>query len=89
MYMGEQSLAVNPILYRFFHMLTPPSELPPLPKGVKSYLGIHIYTFVQIFMTGVIFYVMLTQGAPAFPIIIIALVPAKLLIMRNSGIERL
>jgi hypothetical protein len=83
MFMGEQSLAVNPILYRFFYMLTPPSELPPLPKGIKSYLGIHMYTFVQIFMTGVIFYVTLTQGAPAFPVIIIALVPARLLIMNK------
>ncbi len=83
MFMGEQSLAVNPILYRFFYMLTPASELPPLPKGIKSYLGIHMYTLVQIFMTGVIFYVTLTPGAPAFPVIIIALVPARLLIMNK------
>jgi len=64
-------------------MLTPSSELPPLPTGVQSYLGIHIYTFVQIFMTAVIFYVTLTQGAPAFPVIVIALVPARLLIMNK------
>jgi hypothetical protein len=83
MYMGEQSLAVNPILYRFFYTLTPSSELPPLPKALKSYWGIHMYTLLQIFMTGVIFYVTLTQGAPAFPVIIIVLVPARLLIMNK------
>jgi hypothetical protein len=83
MFMGEQSLAVNPILFRFFYMLTPPSELPPLPKGIKSYRGIHMYTLLQIVMTGVIFYVTLTQGAPAFPVIIIALVPARLLLMNR------
>jgi hypothetical protein len=44
MFIGEQSLAVNPILFRFFYILTPTSELPPLPKGVKSYWGIHAYT---------------------------------------------
>lgn len=83
MYMGEQSLAVNPILYRFFYMLTPPSELPPLPKAVKSYRGIHMYTLFQIFMTGLIFYVTLTIVAPAFPVIIIALVPVRLLLMNR------
>jgi hypothetical protein len=83
MYMGEQSLAVNPILYRFFYILTSPSELPPLPKGVKSYTGTHTYTLLQIFMTGVIFYVTLTVVAPAFPVIVIALVPARLLLMNR------
>jgi len=83
MYMGEQSLAVNPILYRFFYILTSPSELSPLPKGIKSYWGIHMYTLLQIFMTGVIFYVTLTQSAPAFPVIIIALIPARLLTMNK------
>ncbi|KAK2624776.1 hypothetical protein QTJ16_005969 [Diplocarpon rosae] len=72
LFMGEQSLAVNPILFRFFHMLTPPSELPALPKGVRDHWGIHGYTAVQIIMTGVIFYVTLTVAAPAFPVIIIA-----------------
>jgi hypothetical protein len=83
LFMGEQSLAVNPILFRFFYILTPPSELPPLPKGVKNYWGIHGYTVLQIVMTGVIFYVTLTVAAPAFPVIIIALVPARLLIMNK------
>ncbi|KZF23001.1 hypothetical protein L228DRAFT_283061 [Xylona heveae TC161] len=36
LFMGEQSLSVNPILYRFFYMLTPPSELPPLPETLLN-----------------------------------------------------
>jgi hypothetical protein len=84
LFMGEQSLTVNPILYRFFYILTPPSELPPLPKGVKNYWGIHCYTLLQIVMTGIIFYVTLTVAAPVFPVIIIALVPARLLVMNKT-----
>ncbi|EAW12758.1 HCO3- transporter family protein [Aspergillus clavatus NRRL 1] len=34
MFMGEQSLSVNPILYRTFYLLTPSSELPPLPSSL-------------------------------------------------------
>jgi hypothetical protein len=83
LFMGEQSLAVNPILFRFFYLLTPPSELPPLPKGIKNYWGIHSYTVLQILVTGIIFYVTLTIAAPAFPIIIIALVPVRLWIMNK------
>ena len=83
MFMGEQSLAVNPILYRFFYLLTPPSELPALPSTVKSYRGVHGYTTTQILMTVIIFIVTLTKGAPAFPLIIIACVPARLLIMNR------
>jgi len=83
LFMGEQSLAVNPILYRFFYMLTPPSELPTLPKGVKNYWGIHAYTATQIIMTAIIFYVTLTVAAPAFPVIIILLVPARLKLMNR------
>lgn len=83
LFMSEQSLAVNPILYRFFHILTPPSELPPLPMGIKNYWGIHGYTVLQIVMTGIIFYVTLTAAAPAFPVIIIALVPVRLLVMNR------
>jgi hypothetical protein len=82
-FMGEQSLAVNPILFRFFWMLTPASELPPLPRGVKNYWGIHGYTLLQIVMTGIIFYVTLTVAAPAFPVIIIALMPVRLLVMNR------
>lgn len=64
-------------------MLTPPSELPPLPKGVKGYRGIHGYTAVQIIVTVIIFIVTLTKGAPVFPVIIIALVPVRLLWMNR------
>jgi len=83
LFMGEQSLAVNPILFRFFYMLTPSSELPALPKAVKSYWGVHGYTLVQIVVTGIIFYVTLTVAAPAFPVIIIACVPVRLFIMNR------
>lgn len=73
----------SPILYRFFYLLTPPSELPELPKAVKSYLSIHVYSIVQIAATVVIFIVTLTKGAPTFPVIIIALVPIRLLVMNR------
>ncbi|PNS17448.1 hypothetical protein CAC42_7131 [Sphaceloma murrayae] len=36
LFMGQQSLAVNPILYRFFYLLTPVADLPPLPKAILS-----------------------------------------------------
>lgn len=42
-----------------------------------------MYTVVQIVLTVVIFIVTLTRGAPAFPVIIIALVPARLLLMNK------
>lgn len=83
MFMGEQSLAVNPVLYRFFYLLTPPSELLALPTAVQGYFGVHLYTVSQIVLTVVIFIVTLTKGAPAFPVIIIALVPARLLLMNK------
>ncbi|KAK4994860.1 hypothetical protein LTR66_005210 [Elasticomyces elasticus] len=83
MFMGEQSLSVNPILYRTFYILTPPSELPELPKTVSSYWPIHAYTLTQITMTVVIFIVTLTVAGPAFPVIIIALVPIRLLLMKK------
>ncbi|KAL8765590.1 MAG: hypothetical protein Q9209_007372 [Squamulea sp. 1 TL-2023] len=83
MFMGEQSLSVNPILYRFFYLLTPTSELPALPADVKSYRGVQIYTIVQIVVTVVIFIVTLTKAAPAFPVLIIILVPIRLLLMNK------
>ncbi|MCJ1353786.1 MAG: hypothetical protein MMC33_003773 [Icmadophila ericetorum] len=83
LFMGEQSLSVNPILYRTFYLLTPSSELPALPPKVPSYLGVHIYTLVQIITAVIIFIVTLTKGAPAFPVIIIALVPIRLLLMNK------
>ncbi|KAF1991078.1 hypothetical protein K402DRAFT_389282 [Aulographum hederae CBS 113979] len=83
LFMGEQSLSVNPILFRTFYLLTPPSELPKLPPAIKSYIPIHIYTLVQIVVTTIIFIVTLTVAGPAFPIIIIALVPVRLLLMNR------
>ena len=73
----------SPILYRFFYLLTPPSELPALPEVVKSYRGVHVYTLVQVVLTVVVFIVTLTKGAPAFPVIIIGFVPARLLLMNR------
>lgn len=54
-----------------------------MPSGVKSYLGIHLYTLTQILVTVIIFIVSLTKGAPAFPIIIIVFVPIRLLVMNK------
>ncbi|RAL08604.1 uncharacterized protein BO97DRAFT_376380 [Aspergillus homomorphus CBS 101889] len=114
MFMGEQSLSVNPILYRTFYLLTPPSELPPLPAtlatstpaqdtqndhhpetgneeefqppqstSTPSYIPIHLYTLLQIVITVVIFILTLTRGAPAFPVLIVLLVPFRLLVMKR------
>ena len=91
LFMGEQSLSVNPILFRTFYLLTPPSELPILPPSIstanpptwRAYVSIHSYTLVQIALTVIIFIVTLTKGAPAFPLIIIACVPARLLLMNK------
>ncbi len=54
-----------------------------MPVAIKGYVGVHVYTAVQIVLTVVIFIVTLTKGAPAFPVIIIALVPARLLLMNK------
>jgi hypothetical protein len=82
MFMGYQSLSVNPILERIAHLLTPPSELPELPQGV-TWVSIHAYTVTQIVLTGIVFGVTLTVAAPAFPLIIIALVPVRLSLMNR------
>lgn len=50
---------------------------------MKGYSGIHLYTIVQIVVTIIIFIVTLTKAAPAFPLIIIALVPIRLLLMNK------
>ena len=73
----------SPILRRASYLLTPQCDLPELPKGVKGYRQIHIYTVSQVLVTAVIFIVTLTKGAPAFPVIIIALVPIRLLLMNK------
>ncbi len=77
------NLSPSPILTRLISLITPPSELPTLPEGVKGYKGVHTYTAVQIVVTVIIFIVTLTKGAPAFPIVIIALVPIRLLLMNR------
>ncbi|OHE96471.1 hypothetical protein CORC01_08234 [Colletotrichum orchidophilum] len=82
MFMGFQSLSVNPILTRIWQLLTPISELPDLPHGA-SWLGIHFYTLAQIVLTGIVFGVTLTVAAPGFPIIIIILVPVRLFFMNR------
>lgn len=82
MYMGYQSLSVNPILWRIFNMLTPPSDLPKVPDGV-TWLSVHAYTLTQCVLTGVVFGVTLTVAAPAFPVIIIILVPVRLMLMNR------
>ncbi|KAK2048666.1 hypothetical protein LZ31DRAFT_582066 [Colletotrichum somersetense] len=82
MFMGYQSLRVNPILARFWHLLTPISELPALSQGA-SWAGIHFFTITQIVLTGIVFGVTLTVAAPGFPIIIIILVPVRLFFMNR------
>lgn len=93
------NVSPSPILYRTFYLLTPPSELPPLPQSLHkpsetpditdtspcnpSYLPIHLYTILQIAITVVIFILTVTRGAPAFPVLIIALVPFRLLVMKR------
>lgn len=115
LYMGEQSLATNPVLWRFFQILTPVTELSKLPdhiegiaseiqgpesgderprqplrlrlrcgawcRRLRGYAGIHAYTVLQILVTAGIFAVTLTPAAPAFPVIIVALVPLRLKLM--------
>ncbi|GAM91706.1 hypothetical protein ANO11243_097590 [Dothideomycetidae sp. 11243] len=83
LFMGEQSLALNPILRRTADLLTPSQERPSLPKGVSSYTPIHMYTLVQILLTVAVFIVTLTSGGPAFPLIIIALVPLRLTLVNR------
>ncbi|CCF37847.1 hypothetical protein CH063_09086 [Colletotrichum higginsianum] len=82
MFMGYQSLSVNPILTRIWQLLTPISELPDLPHGA-SWMGIHFYTITQLVLTGIVFGVTLTVAAPGFPIIIIILVPVRLFFMNR------
>ncbi|KAK1993133.1 hypothetical protein LX36DRAFT_266300 [Colletotrichum falcatum] len=82
MFMGYQSLSVNPILARVGHLLTPISELPALPHGA-SWAGIHLFTIAQIILTGIVFGVTLTVAAPGFPLIIIILVPVRLFVMNR------
>ena len=52
-------------------------------RNKPSYIPIHVYTILQIAMTVAIFIVTLTRAAPVFPVIIIALVPFRLLLMKK------
>jgi HCO3- transporter family len=81
-FMGYQSLSVNPLLKRVGNLLTPPSELPSLPDGV-SWAGVHAYTIAQVVITGLVFGVTLTVAALCFPVLIIILVPIRLLLMNK------
>ncbi|EGX95093.1 anion exchange protein, putative [Cordyceps militaris CM01] len=82
MFMGYQSLSVNPILPRVANLLTPTSERASLPTNV-TWLGLHSYTLTQVVLTGIVFGVTLTVAAPAFPLLIIALVPVRLAFMNK------
>jgi hypothetical protein len=84
LFMGEQSLAVNPILWRIFHLLTPSNTLPKLSEdGAFTYWAIHAYTGLQLALTAGIFATTLTVAGPVFPIIIILLVPVRLMLMNR------
>ncbi|EFY93042.1 hypothetical protein J3458_009438 [Metarhizium acridum] len=84
MFMGYQSLTVNPILDRICQLLTPKSELPSLPDGV-TWSGTHSFTGTQLILTGIVFGVtLITVAVPAFPLVIIALVPLRLTVMKRA-----
>ncbi|KAI9822986.1 MAG: hypothetical protein M1826_000319 [Phylliscum demangeonii] len=84
LFMGEQSLSVNPILSRVALLLTPPSErVHALPSTMSHYRGIHAYTVLEIVSTVIIFVITLTKAAPVFPVLIILLVPIRLLVMNR------
>ena len=85
LFMGYQSLSVNPILDRVASLLTPPAERDiatqqEMPEDI-SWLAIHAYTITQIALTAAIFGVTLTVAAPVFPVLVIVLVPLRLLLM--------
>lgn len=87
LFMGYQSLSVNPILTRVASLLTPPSERDvsaqsELPVGVR-WAAIHAYTITQVALTAAVFGVTLTVAAPIFPVLIIVLVPLRLLLMNR------
>ncbi|KAL1892901.1 hypothetical protein Sste5346_006794 [Sporothrix stenoceras] len=87
LFMGYQSLSVNPILKRVASLLTPPSERDvlsqyELPDNVH-WIAIHAYTITQFVLTGAVFGVTLTVAAPIFPVLIIVLVPLRLKLMNR------
>lgn len=87
LFMGYQSLSVNPILSRIAFLLTPPSERDvvmqqQLPDNVY-WLAIHAFTITQVALTAAVFGVTLTAAAPVFPVLIGCLVPLRLLLMNR------
>ena len=58
-------------------MLPPVPLAAKLPKGV-TWWGVHGFTITQIALTSGVFAVTLSKAAPAFPMLIIALVPIRL-----------
>lgn len=141
LFMGQQSLTVNPILPRLLYIVSSPAELadrapwrihtrkssrpsspapapdsacqlcahridhkqhnppqlvtpaapakPTLWAEYRSWLPIHAYTVVQVVITAGIFALTLTPAAPAFPLLIILLVPLRLTVMRRLWPRRL
>lgn len=128
-FMGYQNLSTNPILKRFFWILTPSSQLPslslphqqqqpqpqpqiqvvqpqpevfqpssppppadcipptntttkPNPCG-RGYWSIHTYTLLQITIAIIAFAISLTSAGPAFPLLVVACVPMRLLVVRR------
>ncbi|CAK7565903.1 MAG: hypothetical protein SEPTF4163_003833 [Sporothrix epigloea] len=87
LFMGYQSLTVNPIFGRAAYLLTPASERnvkaqQGLPENVR-WCAIHTYTLTQINLTAAVFGVTLTVAAPVFPVLIIILVPLRLTLMNK------
>lgn len=80
--MGYQSLSVNAVLHRVAYMFTPKTELPKIPLNA-TWSGIHSYTITQIILTGFVFGMTLTVAAPAFPLVIVALVPIRLVLINR------
>ncbi|KAJ5689499.1 hypothetical protein N7462_003891 [Penicillium macrosclerotiorum] len=83
LFMGEQSLSLPPLPQALLQRTEPRAVGDDNPPRNPSYLPIHLYTFLQIVITVIIFILTLTRGAPAFPILIIALVPFRLCVMNR------
>ena len=69
--------------YAVIGVALPPSISTANTPKWTSYAPMHGYTIVQIVVTLIIFVITLTRAAPAFPSVIIALVPVRLLLMNK------
>ncbi|KAF2993246.1 hypothetical protein E8E13_000432 [Curvularia kusanoi] len=78
-----QTVTTNPILHRLGYMLTPKSQLPPLPAGVSRWRDIHTWTLTQLVITYSIFGITQSPAGPAFPIIVFSLVPLRLKVLKR------